>query len=570
MKFLPTTKRELKLLGWSKLDIILVTGDTYIDSSYIGVSVIGRVLVEVGYRVGIIAQPDVGSGKDIGRLGEPELFWGVTGGSVDSMVANYTATKRKRKSDDFTPGCKNTLRPDRAVIAYSNLIRRHFKQTKPIVLGGVEASLRRIAHYDFWSDSIRKSILFDAKADYLVYGMGEKAIVGIAHALSKDCDATDIRGICYISREKRQDYIELPPYQEVVASQLAFVEMFKLFSENADSVSAAGLSQKQDTRYLIVNPPSVALSMEELDAIHELTYTNDVHPFYKRQGKVKALDTIRFSVATHRGCYGQCNFCSITVHQGRTVQSRSEDSIIREVKRLTSFPDFKGQIRDVGGPTANMYGSKCDKQLAEGSCKHKRCLYPRKCKDMKVAHDRQTQLLTELRKLPGIKKVSVASGIRYDVVLADRQHGLAYMKEVVNHHVSGQMKIAPEHTVDRVLKKMGKPWQSSLTDFCDLFADLTRKARKQQFLTYYLMAAHPGCTLRDMQALKDFTSDRLKVRPEQVQIFTPLPSTWSALMYYTERGSVSGERLFVEKDPSGKEEQKRAIVSKPRTRHGRP
>ncbi len=572
--FLPTTRKELKQLGWKKLDVILVTGDAYIDSPYIGTSVIGRVLTDAGFRVGVIAQPNVDAEQDITRLGEPTLFWGVSGGSIDSMVANYTATKKKRKSDDYTPGGKNSRRPDRAAIAYSNLIRRQFKQTRPIVLGGVEASLRRIAHYDYWSDRIRKSILFDAKADYLVYGMGEKTVVELARKLRDEDSVCDVRGLCYIAKEARSDYTELPSFDEVSGDTKAFTAMFKTFYQNNDPITAEGLCQKQDTRYLIQNPPSTAMSQSDLDELHALPFTYDVHPFYKNQGEVKALDTIRFSINTHRGCYGECNFCSIAVHQGRTIQWRSEDSILEEARRLTKLPDFKGYIHDVGGPTANMYGFECAKKLTDGACINKRCLYPKKCKDLKIDHSPQTRLLQNLRKIPGIKKVFVASGVRYDMVLDDRQHGLPYMKELVGHHVSGQMKIAPEHMADHVLKKMGKPMQQSLGDFTDLFNDLTKKAGKQQFLTYYLIAAHPGCSLEDMQSLKTYTREKLKIRPEQVQVFTPLPSTYSALMYYTETDPISGRSLFVEKDINRKQKQKSAVtdkspvqpVSKPRRR----
>jgi uncharacterized radical SAM protein YgiQ len=563
MRFLPTTPEELKQLGWDRLDIILVTGDAYIDSPFIGVAMIGRVLAEAGFRVGIIAQPDINSENDITRLGEPRLFWGVSGGSIDSMVANYTATKRKRRSDDYTPGGKNERRPDRALIVYSNLIRRYFKQTRPLVLGGVEASMRRIAHYDYWSDSVRKSVLFDAKADFLIYGMGERAVVELARALDRQDDPSEIRGLCYVATKPPTDCEELPSYEQVATDKPAFIEMFKRFYDNNDPITARTICQKQDTRFLVQNPPALPLSTKELDAAHELAFTGDVHPYYAKQGEVKALETIRFALMTHRGCYGECNFCSITVHQGRTVQWRSEESIVNEARRLAGRADFKGYLNDVGGPTANMYGFECDKKLTEGACPHKRCIYPRVCKDLKVDHSRQTRLLTRLRKIPGIKKVFVASGVRQDLVLADQGHGLEYMKELVGHHVSGQMKIAPEHTEDSVLKKMGKPSQESLSGFVDLFYDLTQKANKQQFLTYYLIAAHPGCTLDDMQALKNYTQGKLRISPEQVQIFTPLPSTYSALMYYTGIDPFSGKRLFVEKDVARKEEQKNVVTEKP-------
>ena len=347
--FIPTTRREIQELGWDTLDVVLVTGDSYVDSPFIGVSVIGRVLLKEGYRVGIIAQPDVES-DDITRLGEPALFWGVTGGSIDSMVANYTATKKKKRTDDLTPGGKNDRRPDRAVIVYANLIRRHFKNTRPIVLGGIEASLRRIAHYDYWSDSVRRSILFDAKADILVYGMAEKTVVDLARRLAAGQEIADLRGICYIARECKAGAIELPAFETVARDKAAFTEMFHTFYQNNDPVTARGLCQQQDTRYLIQNPPAPLLTQQELDAVHELDFQRAQHPYYERLGAVKALDTIRFSLSTHRGCYGECNFCSIAVHQGRTVRWRSQRSIVREARRLARDPDFQGHHPGRGRP----------------------------------------------------------------------------------------------------------------------------------------------------------------------------------------------------------------------------
>jgi uncharacterized radical SAM protein YgiQ len=563
--FLPTTKQELDDLGWTTLDVILVTGDAYVDSPFIGVAIIGKVLWEAGYRVGIIAQPDIHSVEDIARLGEPELFWGVTGGSIDSMVANYTATKKKRKTDDLTPGGQNDRRPDRAVIVYANLIRRYFKQTKPIVLGGVEASLRRVAHYDFWSDQIRRSILFDAKADILVYGMGEKTVVALAEQLKAGAEIQDLRGICYISLDKRESYIELPSYEEVARDKRAFIDMFHTFYCNNDPHTAKGLCQKQDTRYLIQNPPAPYLTQDELDQVYGMDFERDLHPFYRQQGGVKALETIRFAITTHRGCYGECNFCSIAVHQGRTVRWRSQASILREAKCLTEVPDFKGYIHDLAGPTANMYGFECRKKLRRGSCEDKRCVYPQVCPQLKVDHRQQIALLKSLRQVKGIKKVFVASGIRYDLVLADGKYGIKYLRDVVRHHVSGQMKVAPEHTEAHVLRRMGKPGTKILLEFKDWFYQLTRDIGKNQFLTYYLIVAHPGCTEQDAHKLKRFASRNLRVVPEQVQIFTPTPSTYSSLMYYTEMDPFTLEELFVEKDTAGKERQKNIVVDKRRT-----
>lgn len=558
--FLPTTREELDRLGWDKLDVILISGDTYIDSPYIGAAVIGKVLQNAGYRVGIIAQPDTESDVDITRLGEPRLFWGVTSGNVDSMVANYTASKKRRRQDDFTPGGLNQRRPDRALIVYTNLIRRYFKNTKPIVLGGIEASLRRIAHYDYWDNSVRRSVLFDAKADLIVYGMGERTVLELARKLADGAPVQAIRGICYSAAEPPDGYLELPSYDDVKTDQNKFTKMFHLFYNNSDPLTAKGLVQLYDGRYLVQNPPSLYLSEAELSAVHDLDYERDVHPYYKKDGPVRALETIRFSINTHRGCYGECNFCSIAVHQGRTIRSRSEESILAEARALTKLPDFKGYILDLGGPTANMYGIECQRKLSKGSCSGKRCLHPDVCENLMVSHARQIELLKKIRKIPGIKKVFVASGIRYDLILNDRQHGLAYLDEIVKHHISGQMKIAPEHTEVKVLKLMGKPDREKLRDFKNLFDKLNQKAGKKQFLTYYLIAAHPGCDRKDMLKLKEFASKELQLRPEQVQIFTPLPSTYSALMYYTGKNPFTGEKLFVERDLRRKEEQKRLVV----------
>ena len=560
--FLPTTRAEVKKLKWDKLDIILVTGDAYIDSPFIGVSVIGQVLANAGFRVGIIAQPDWQSDTDICRLGEPELFWGISGGCMDSMVANYTATKKKRLSDDLTAGGRNNSRPDRAVVVYANLIRQYFKETKPLVLGGVEASLRRIAHYDFWSDSIRRSILFDARADMLVYGMAEKATLELAQKLRDGQDIKDIRGICYISPAPPPDYIELPAYEKVIADKKSFSQMFNTFYQNNDPLTAQGLFQQHGPRYLVQNPPQSHLTAEELDNIYALDFARDVHPFYQTQGKVRAMETIKFSLTTHRGCYGECNFCSIGLHEGRTVISRSEKSIIAEAQKLTVLPDFKGYILDVGGSTANMYGIECRRKQTQGACQDKRCLYPQVCESLRPDHSRQINLLKELRKINGVKKVFVASGIRYDLLEADKKNCASYMQEIVKHHVSGQLKVAPEHTDPGVLKLMGKPQAKSLLNFKQIFEKTNQSSGQKQFLTYYFIAAHPGCTEEDMRELKSFVGRELKTNPRQVQIFTPLPSTYSSLMYFTEIDSAIGRKIFVEKKTEKKQRQKDIVVGK--------
>jgi len=557
---------ELTHLGWARLDVILVTGDTYIDSPHNGIAVIGKLLLKAGYKVGIIAQPDVASDSDIKRLGEPLLFWGVASGCVDSMVANYTATKKRRKQDDFTPGGFNNKRPDRAVIVYSNLIRRFFKFTKPIVLGGIEASLRRVPHYDYWDDEIRRSILFDAKADLLVYGMGEKVVLEIAEKLKNNESTDNIRGICYISDDAKDGYDLLPSYEEVKADTAVgrekFTEMLLTFYSNNDHLTANGLCQKQDTRYLIQNPPQNNISSQELDEIHNMDFERDVHPIYKKNGEVRALETIRFSITTHRGCYGECNFCAISVHQGNPVISRTEKSILSEAAKITELPDFKGYISDVGGPTANMYGTGCarSEKIKYGHCKNKRCAYPKICKNLNFSHKRQMELLVKLRTLPGVKKVFVASGIRHDLICEDKKYGHAYLKELVLHHISGQLKIAPEHSCEDVLKRMGKTAQNYLKDFKKLFDDLNKQHGKNQFLTYYFIAAHPGCGIEEMKKLKQFTIKELKLFPEQVQIFTPTPSTYSTLMYYTGHDPNTGENVFVEKEMNKKSAQKEIIL----------
>jgi uncharacterized radical SAM protein YgiQ len=564
--FLPTTRYEMDRLGWDQLDVILVTGDSYIDSPFIGVAVIGKVLARAGYRVGVIAQPDVNSDTDIKRLGEPGLFWGVTGGCVDSMIANYTSLKKKRKSDDYTPGGINDRRPDRAAIVYTNLIKRYYKSNRPIVLGGIEASLRRIAHYDFWSDNVRSSVLFDAKADYLLYGMAEKTVIQFADALKKGTGVRDIRGLCYIASQadilQKTDYLELPSYEAVKTDNQALIDMFHIFYRNNDPLTAKGLFQKHGARYLVHNPPAMPGTQEELDAVYALDYERAQHPWYERQGKVKALETIRFSISTHRGCYGECNFCAIAVHEGRTVQWRSLESILAEARQIAGLPDFKGYILDVGGPTANMYGFECEQKLRQGACPDKSCLYPQVCPSLKADHQRQIELLKNIRNIKGVKKVFVASGIRYDLLLNDKKHGEQYLQEVVEHHVSGQLKVAPEHTEESVLRLMRKPGTAQLLQFKELFDRMSRTAGKQQFLTYYLIAAHPGCLISDMVKMKQFTSEKLEINPEQVQIFVPAPSTWSALMYYTGMDPFTGKQIFVEKNPQNKERQKDIIVTK--------
>ncbi|MCK5348949.1 MAG: YgiQ family radical SAM protein, partial [Desulfobacula sp.] len=398
--------------------------------------------------------------------------------AIDSMVANYTALKKRRKSDDYTPGGVNNKRPDRAVIAYTNLVKKYFKSTSPIVLGGIEASLRRISHYDFWSNKLRRSILFDSKADYLVFGMGEKTIVELAAALRNNLDVANIKGLGYISKTSIDNYIEIPSFEDVVSDKNKFIKSFNIFYQNNDSVTAKGIVQKHGNRYLVLNPVQKPLSTNELDAVYNLNFQRELHPFYKKDGEVKALLTIKFSIPAHRGCYGQCNFCAISIHEGTTVTWRSEKSILKEGLILSKLKDFKGIIHDIGGPTANMYGFECKKKLKKGICQDKRCLFPSVCKSLDPDHSAQISLLEKLLKIKGIKKVFIGSGIRHDVILNDQKHGRKYLSTIVADHVSGQMKLAPEHSQEKVLKLMGKPNVASILDFRNDFNKITKKIGK--------------------------------------------------------------------------------------------
>ncbi len=571
--FLPATPEEMRGRGWESLDVILVSGDAYIDSPLSGVAVIGRVLEARGFRVGVIAQPDLDTAGDIRRLGAPRLFWGVSAGCVDSMVANYTASGRRRRRDDFTPGGVNNRRPDRACIVYANLIRRAFRPCAPIVLGGIEAGLRRIAHYDFWSDSVRRSILLDAKADVLVYGMGERAICGLAERLRDGRPWRDLPGICHAAAAPPPGAVELPAHEEVAAAagrgddprteaaRRAFLRMTELFLAGQEWRAARPLAQRHERRWVVQNPPAAPLATAELDAVHALPFRLDPHPRDAARGEVRAIGTIRFALATHRGCHGDCNFCAIAAHQGRQVTSRSEESVLAEARAFAAHPRFRGVIADVGGPTANMYGIECARKTGRGACAGRRCLFPQVCPALRPDHSAQTRLLRRLRELPGVRRVFVASGLRHDLVLADTAHGEAYLEELAAHHVSGQLKVAPEHSERHVLELMGKPDVASLPAFKARFDALARRLGKRQFLTFYLMAAHPGCDDEDMRKLRDFALRHLGLLPAQVQIFTPTPSTRSTAMYCTGRDPATGRPVFVARGTAARERQK-AIVAR--------
>ncbi|MCL1971938.1 MAG: YgiQ family radical SAM protein [Endomicrobia bacterium] len=555
--FLPVTKEEIQKFGWDKPDIILISGDTYIDSPFIGTAVIGNWLTAHGFKVAVIAQPDINN-DDIARLGEPSLFWGVSAGAMDSFVSNYTALNKFRNDDDLTPGGVNNKRPDRACMVYTNLIRKYFKNTKPIVLGGVEASLRRIVHYDFKDNALRRSILFDAKADILTYGMTEQSSLELAKALKNGTEWRNIRGLCYISKEKPENSFEIPSYEECADDKDKFFEAFSSFYKNETAREPKVLCQKHAERYLVQNPRQQVLTTEELDAIYDLDYTREVHPYYAKLGKVKAQDTIKFSITTHRGCFGECNFCSIAVHQGKEVVSRSEKSVIAEAEKITKLKDFKGYITDLGGPTANMYAAKCRTNKNAGVCENKRCLFPETCKNLIPGHNKQLELLEKVSRIEGVKKVFISSGIRYDIICADSENGQNYLDNLLEKHISGQMKIAPEHCDDKVLALMGKPSSAVLKQFLEMFKN-SKENSSLPFLTYYFIAAYPGCGEKEMFNLQRFIGRNLKINPEQVQIFTPTPSTVATMIYYCEK-DLSGNKLFVEKDRNNKQKQKRTIL----------
>ena len=560
--FLPTTTDEVRERGWKGLDVVMVSGDTYVDSPYNGTAMAGHWLVDHGYRVGIVCQPDVSSDKDITRLGRPELFWSVSAGCVDSMVANYTASNRRRKDDDFTPGGNNDRRPDRACIAYTNLIKRYCKGDK-VVLSGIEASLRRIAHYDAWTDSVRRSVLVDSKADAIAYGMTELANLELAGRIASGSDWSDVRGICRMSRDKPEGYLEIPSYEECRDDKEAFRKAFLGFYRNNDPLTAKGICQRHGDRYLVQNPPQRDLTRSELDSVYESDYMNAVHPFYLKDGAVKAMDTISNSVTTHRGCYGECAFCAIALHQGRRVISRSEESILREVERMASAPGFNGVIRDVGGPTANMYMVECPKKARQGACPDRRCLYPSVCPSLHIDHGPQIDLLKKISKIDGVRKVFVGSGVRYDMVVADRNNGQNYLDLLARRHVSGQMKIAPEHVSDEVLRRMGKPGTDVLERFIDMFGKSVAKCGKDEYLTYYFMAAHPGCRPKDMVELDKYCTQILRFHPQQVQIFTPTPSTLATMMYHVGKDEYN-KPVFVERSPRKRQDQKDVVVKEVR------
>ena len=567
-KFLPICKKDMEERGWEVCDFIIVTGDAYIDHHSFGTAVISRVLENAGYKVGIISQPNWNNIDDFKKLGRPRLAFLVNAGNMDSMVNHYTVSKRIREKDYYSPGGKMGLRPDRATIVYCNKVREAFKDVD-ILIGGVEASLRRFAHYDYWSDKVRQSILIDSGADLLVYGMSEKQIVEVANYLNDGFPAKYIRsvaGTCYTVDsldELYEEYIEIPTFKEVASDIEKYCEAFRIQYEEQDPFRGHTLVQRNLDKYVVINKPERPLVREELDIVYGLPYQKDYHPIYEEQGGVPAIEEIKFSIVSSRGCSGNCSFCAITFHQGRIVTSRSQDSIVKEAKDITEFKDFKGYIHDVGGPTANFRKASCEKQLIYGACKKKQCMSPSICKNMEVDHSEYLELLRKVRSVKGVKKVFVRSGLRYDYIMADKKRD-KFIKELSEYHVSGQLKVAPEHISENVLKYMGKPAGKVYDEFREKFFRINKELGKKQYIIPYLMSSHPGSTLKDAIILAEYLRD-IKYQPEQVQDFYPTPGTLSTTMFYTGLDPFTMKKVYV---PKTKEEKamQRALLqfSKPK------
>ena len=557
MSFLPVSRKEVQ----GQVDFVYVIGDAYVDHPSFGHAIISRVLESHGYSVGIISQPDFRNSESITEFGEPRLAFLISGGNMDSMVNHYSVSKKHRKTDAYTPGGEMGKRPDRAVIVYGNLIRQQYKKT-PIIIGGIEASLRRLAHYDYWSDKMKRSILLDSGANLISYGMGERSIVEIADALNSGIaidDITFVDGTVYKAKslESVYDYEMLPDYDSLLADKKNYAKSFLTQYENTDPFVGKRLVEPYGTHcYIVQNPAAKPLSQTEMDDIYNLPYMRTWHPMYDKMGGIPALSEVKFSLVSNRGCLGGCSFCALTFHQGRIVQTRSHESIIEEAKLMTQEKDFKGYIHDVGGPTANFRAPACEKQMEKGVCPKKQCLFPTPCKNMKADHKDYITLLRKLRSLPKVKKVFVRSGIRFDYLLADRSRD--FLKELCQYHVSGQLKVAPEHVSDKVLKRMGKPSNDVYQKFSAEYKRMNEKLGLKQYLVPYLMSSHPGCDMKEAVKLAEFVRD-LGYMPEQVQDFYPTPSTISTCMYYTGIDPRTGESVYVPKNPHEKEMQ-RALI----------
>ena len=554
--FLPVTREEMEERGIYQPDFVYISGDAYVDHPSFGAAIITRLLESQGYSVGIIPQPDWKKKESIALFGEPRLAFLVSGGNMDSMVNHYTVSRKHRKTDAYSPGGEMGLRPDRAVTVYSNLIRQTYKNT-PIILGGIEASLRRLAHYDYWADTMKHSVLLDSGADMISYGMGEKSVLKIAEALDMGIPVnhiTNIPGTVYRTKEPPKNGIFLPSYEQVSGDKRTYAESFRIQYENTDPFTGKTLIESYGGKgYIVQNPPSKPLSQKEMDKVYGLPYVGTYHPMYEKEGKIPAIEEIRFSITSNRGCFGGCNFCALAFHQGRIVQTRSHESILEEAVRFTKEPDFKGYIHDVGGPTADFRHPSCKKQLTKGVCKNRQCLFPEPCRNLEADHKDYLELLRKLRKLPGIKKVFIRSGIRFDYVNEDPSPD--FLDELVRFHISGQLRVAPEHVSDQVLYYMGKPGYRAYEEFVRKFYKVNEKYGMKQYAVPYLMSSHPGCTMKEAVKLAEYVKD-MGFMPEQVQDFYPTPSTMSTCMYYTGIDPRTGEKVYVPKDPKEKAMQR--------------
>ena len=558
--FLPVCAEDMKTLNWDYYDFLFISGDAYVDHPSFGVSILSRLLEKNGYRVCICPQPDRNNPDSLKCYGRPRLGVLISGGVIDSMVNHYTASKKRRSGDVYSPGGKSGYRPDRCTIVYSNMARSAFGDI-PIIIGGTEASLRRFAHYDYWQDKVRKSILFDSGADIISFGMGEKSILAIADKLAASIPVnriTNVRGTCYIASKPPSNAIIIPSYEEVCESKEQYAKAAAVQYYEQDSKRGKTLAQKHGDKYLVQLPQSEPLTQKEMDRVYALDFMCAWHPMYDKDGGIPALEEVKFSITSSRGCFGSCSFCALTFHQGRVVQSRSHASILSEAEKLIWDKDFKGYIHDVGGPTANFRAPSCKKQLEKGTCRDRQCLYPYVCPNAEVDHSDYISLLRKLRALPRVKKVFIRSGIRYDYLIHDKDD--TFFRELCEHHVSGQLKVAPEHISDNVLKFMGKPGIKQYEKFCNKFYEINRELGKEQYLVPYLMSSHPGSTLRDAIDLAVYLR-RNNIRPEQVQDFYPTPGTLSTAMFYTGLDPRTMKRVYIPRDPHEKAMQRALLQS---------
>ena len=550
--FLPVSREDMLSRGWDRPDFVYVVGEAYVDHPSFGHAIISRVMEKAGYRIAMLCLPDFHSAEDFRRFGEPEYGFLVSSGGIDSMVNHYTVAKKRRNTDAYAPGGQPGLRPDRAVTVYCNRIHEAYPG-KPVLIGGIEASLRRFSHYDYWDNRVRHSVLVDSAATLLMYGMGENVILDCCSWVARGMpvyELPQLKGICYMAKEPPRKVLEIPSHGEVSSDSAAYCRAFLSEYEEQDPLRGHALCQKQDEgRYLVQNPPALPLSREELDSVYELPFTRRWHPMYDEMGGVPALSEVKFSISAVRGCFGACNFCALTFHQGRIVTSRSGASLLKEAKLLTSLPDFKGYIHDVGGPTANFRSPACEKQLKSGACKNRQCLFPTPCKNLKVSHEELSDILGQMRRLPGVKKVFIRSGIRFDYLLADPNE--RFFRELCKYHVSGQLKVAPEHISNHVLDLMGKPRRQVYETFVRKYTQINEKLGQKQYLVPYLMSSHPGSRLEDAIELAEYLRE-IGHQPEQVQDFYPTPGTLSTCMYYTEMDPRTLEPVYVPKTPHEK------------------